>query len=268
MNWKLMTRLLLLAGFLAGIAPVAQAFYNPDTGRWLSRDPIEERGGMNLHAFVNNNPLRYVDPLGLRIYVIAPPVGGLDHTHFDDHVINGFQRIIGDCAKLRKAPIFREFETGFLFWKKTETRQVGWVLYYTDEKPNCVCNPCWQWLKAALGDNLPKKDIYIHRGNTLDNAYERNDNVYINENLNISLPTLDASGNVVWENTPFDVVLWHEAIGHGYRDLTHPNDPSNRQGGGGQDPTILEENNARNCLRLQGVSINDRVPTYFGWKKQ
>lgn len=25
----------------------AQAFYNPSTGRSLSRDPIEERGGMN-----------------------------------------------------------------------------------------------------------------------------------------------------------------------------------------------------------------------------
>jgi RHS repeat-associated protein len=243
-------------------------YYSSSTGRWPNRDPLGEREGNILYGFVQNNPQRYVDPHGLRIYIIAPPVGGLDYTHFDDYVLDGFQRIIGDCAKLKKSSIIQEVPTGFLFWKSTETKLIGWELYYTDEKPNCVCNPCWKWLKAALGDNLPTKDIYINRGHMLDNAYETRDNVFINENLNVSLPTLDASGNVVWENTPFDVVVWHEAIGHGYRDLPHPNVPTNRQGGGGQDPTILEENNARNCLRLQGVSINDRVPTYYGWKKK
>jgi len=40
-------------------------FYNPSTGRWLNRDPIEERGGMNVYAFVANDPIRRVDRLGL-----------------------------------------------------------------------------------------------------------------------------------------------------------------------------------------------------------
>ncbi|MBN1489015.1 MAG: RHS repeat-associated core domain-containing protein [Phycisphaerae bacterium] len=33
--------------------------------RWLNRDPIEEDGGLNLYAFVENCPLRGIDPLGL-----------------------------------------------------------------------------------------------------------------------------------------------------------------------------------------------------------
>jgi RHS repeat-associated protein len=33
-------------------------------GRWLSRDPIEELGGLNLYAFVRNAPVTAVDPLG------------------------------------------------------------------------------------------------------------------------------------------------------------------------------------------------------------
>jgi len=49
--------------------------------------------------------------------------------------------------------------------------------------------------------------------------------------------------------------------------LEIPGQAHARRGGGGQDPTIAEENNARNCLRLQGVTINDRVPTYRGWGK-
>lgn len=35
-------------------APLAQAYYNPSAGRWLNRDPIEERGGKALYAAVGN----------------------------------------------------------------------------------------------------------------------------------------------------------------------------------------------------------------------
>ena len=31
--------------------------YDPILGRWLSRDPIEEAGGLNLYAFCGNNGL-------------------------------------------------------------------------------------------------------------------------------------------------------------------------------------------------------------------
>jgi len=41
--------------------------YNPKYGRWLSRDPIGFRGGLNLWAFCKNNPVRFVDPFGLDI---------------------------------------------------------------------------------------------------------------------------------------------------------------------------------------------------------
>jgi RHS repeat-associated protein len=40
--------------------------YDPLTQRWLNRDPIGERGGINLYAFVANNPINAYDPLGLR----------------------------------------------------------------------------------------------------------------------------------------------------------------------------------------------------------
>lgn len=39
-------------------------FYSPEMGRWLNRDPIGERGGINLHRFVNNTPLNSYDPIG------------------------------------------------------------------------------------------------------------------------------------------------------------------------------------------------------------
>jgi len=40
-------------------------YYNPSTGRWISRDPIEEAGGSQLYVFGRNGPLTSIDILGL-----------------------------------------------------------------------------------------------------------------------------------------------------------------------------------------------------------
>ena len=34
-------------------------------GQWLARDPIGENGGINLYAYVGNNPVNAFDPFGL-----------------------------------------------------------------------------------------------------------------------------------------------------------------------------------------------------------
>ena len=39
-------------------------YYDPNTGRWLSRDPIGESGGVNLYGFVGNDGVNEVDWLG------------------------------------------------------------------------------------------------------------------------------------------------------------------------------------------------------------
>ena len=39
--------------------------YSAELARWLSRDPIEEDGGVNLYAYVGNEPVNETDPLGL-----------------------------------------------------------------------------------------------------------------------------------------------------------------------------------------------------------
>ena len=39
--------------------------YSAELGRWLSRDPIKEAGGINLYRYVSNQPVTGIDPLGL-----------------------------------------------------------------------------------------------------------------------------------------------------------------------------------------------------------
>lgn len=40
-------------------------YYDPQLGRWLSRDPIEEYGSINLFIFTENNAIDFIDHLGL-----------------------------------------------------------------------------------------------------------------------------------------------------------------------------------------------------------
>jgi RHS repeat-associated protein len=42
-------------------------YYNPETGRWLNRDPLEEQGGINLYLFALNNAVNSFDYLGLAV---------------------------------------------------------------------------------------------------------------------------------------------------------------------------------------------------------
>jgi len=57
--------LLVLSALLLFIKAHAFAFYDPGAGRWLSKDPIGERGGLNLYSFIVNSAVNHVDVLGL-----------------------------------------------------------------------------------------------------------------------------------------------------------------------------------------------------------
>ena len=50
--------------------------YDPELGRWLSKDPIAELGGINLYAYVLNDPINHVDLFGLDTYVVNRKLGG------------------------------------------------------------------------------------------------------------------------------------------------------------------------------------------------
>jgi len=50
--------------------------YDSEIGRWLSRDPIEEDGGINLYVYVENDPTNGFDIYGLDTYRVNRKLGG------------------------------------------------------------------------------------------------------------------------------------------------------------------------------------------------
>jgi RHS repeat-associated protein len=49
----------------SGLSYYGHRYYSADLGRWLSRDPIAESGGVNLYAMVGNDAVNQIDVLGL-----------------------------------------------------------------------------------------------------------------------------------------------------------------------------------------------------------
>ena len=60
-------------------------FYDPETGRYISADPIGLTGGMNLYAYVEGDPINAIDPQELAVGV-------------DDILIWGSLIVIGGAA--------------------------------------------------------------------------------------------------------------------------------------------------------------------------
>jgi len=54
----------------SGFYQMRNRYLHPTLGRWLTRDPIGYRGGLNLYAYVGNRPVNRRDPWGL---VTLPP---------------------------------------------------------------------------------------------------------------------------------------------------------------------------------------------------
>ncbi|MEZ9549281.1 MULTISPECIES: RHS repeat-associated core domain-containing protein, partial [Vibrio] len=63
--------------FESGLVYFGYRFYMPNLGRWLNRDPLQEQGGINLYAYVDGDPLGYVDPDGRFSVTVSYYPGGV-----------------------------------------------------------------------------------------------------------------------------------------------------------------------------------------------
>jgi len=73
-----------------GLSYFGFRFYSASLGRWMNRDPLGEKGGVNLYEFVGCNPIMFVDPFGLiMVCNRATDWGhGLNHSYLWSDVLN------------------------------------------------------------------------------------------------------------------------------------------------------------------------------------
>jgi RHS repeat-associated protein len=57
-------------------------YYSPNLGRWISRDPSEEQGGLNVYSFVGNEAIGHQDDLGLDCICISDRNVILGQRHY------------------------------------------------------------------------------------------------------------------------------------------------------------------------------------------
>jgi len=93
--------------------------YDPDTGRWPSRDPIGEDGGINLYGYVGNNPVNAIDPDGLWQFTIGGGAGiggivtfGYNQGHFNFGGFVGFGEGLFGELDLSDKPCNVGFDSG------------------------------------------------------------------------------------------------------------------------------------------------------------
>lgn len=58
--------------------------YDPQTGRFLTQDPIGPLGGVNLYAYVGDSPVNLIDPLGLFLMAGADILPSIEVPKFSN----------------------------------------------------------------------------------------------------------------------------------------------------------------------------------------
>jgi RHS repeat-associated protein len=168
--------------------------YDSDSGRWLNHDPIQEWGGLNLYGYVGNNPVNYVDPLGLwGIQFGSVNIGwGNPNLAFDNSswydVANG---AAATADGLLPQPIFQDlYQNGDPFDDSSDSypadyqnalnnaNSVGWAIASplkgdkpTDAKINCPPNSGNQPMVGMMGDKgtqLTSKTVWKGQNSRLD----------------------------------------------------------------------------------------------------
>ena len=130
-------------------------YYDPVTGRWPSRDPIEERGGVNLYGFVGNDGVNRLDYLGMRI----------QQGQVLDVKCGGFFGIRAKKAGTITIDIYRVMPVGLAenTYDRLFQRGGGAELQATwKETDNCCCEGSdYRWIQTVTKDSKPLNDEIV-----------------------------------------------------------------------------------------------------------
>jgi RHS repeat-associated protein len=141
-----------------GLLDMRARYYDPEIGRFINKDPIGWRGGINMYAYVLNNPVNFVDPLGLaygrglgQVSLIVEGYLGISEA-FETLVAGGGMVIIGSVAGglgiglAIYSPVLAPF--GLVVWAGGEYLVINGVTIYLN------------YLNMMTGTTIPTLSYY------------------------------------------------------------------------------------------------------------
>jgi RHS repeat-associated protein len=90
----------------SGLVYYGYRWYVPEVQRWVNRDPIGNKGGINLYGFIRNDPMINLDPNGLTvlpIIILPPPLTPSDCSALRDFLSDqqtmkqAYENALGTC---------------------------------------------------------------------------------------------------------------------------------------------------------------------------
>lgn len=144
-----------------GLIHYVHRVYQPMTGQWLSRDRLEERGGVNLSLFLKNDPIDKVDVLGDEEFVIYV---GSDHkgvsflgaAETKKRQIERSPQFNPHCDSVHIVPVrrFRDFQEPLRLY-----RHIAQIYYYGHGGPGILF---LDDLSTAADSNLTRDGGRFH----------------------------------------------------------------------------------------------------------
>ena len=101
------------------VADYLYRYYDPLTGRWPSRDPIEEEGGMNLYGYIKNDAIYNVDLVGLLITPLGPPISPVPPSN--EEVRQAFYNTVASRAGIGGNALAEKFLKQWV-WQKGDLK--------------------------------------------------------------------------------------------------------------------------------------------------
>ena len=208
--------------------------YSSRLGRWLSRDPIAETGGVNLYNAMKNASMLNVDYYGKRVVIRKGP----DRNHewlyrkrvtnttsdFEEKIIEAFR----NAATYADASTGRQLQCLKILPKRHWFSKSSIVIRYQPgadfENPCCKNSRIIQYLMAMFDSG---NDVYIYQtifnppqsggaGHIgTDENGRKMSRLFVDPRDGVTAPLMgDDGGRGPEAIIPFDVKLMHELLGH------------------------------------------------------
>jgi len=109
-------------------------YYNAKVGKFLSKDPIGlEEGGSNLYAYVSNNPVNTLDPLGLKGRLLNPQTRFISYSIPGVFINSGLSGTSFDIKEVND--LWLQYPNLLILNDRT-TASIGYSSFDTGQEPN------------------------------------------------------------------------------------------------------------------------------------